>query len=223
MIPIYIGFLVVLVAIFLAFFIARQVQDHQYAVAIATPTPGPDASAKPIQLADLQPIGKPFEHNKGATADSKTGGLGSAVDGIACETTEGVRLHVHAHLSLFVNGVQMQIPQSIGIAPDLTSPSGACLYWIHTHGTDGIIHIESPQLHPPSGGPFTLGMMFDIWGTPLSKSQVGPFKGPVTAYVNGAPYDGDLHAIALLAHQEITLEVGKPLVPPPHYIFPPND
>jgi hypothetical protein len=223
MIPIYIGFAVLIVLIFAGFGIARYVQQRQLTMAYATPSPGPNASAKPIQLTDLQPIGKPFEKNPNATADTKAGGHGAPVDGIHCETTEGVKLHVHTHLSLFVQGVQMQIPQAVGIAPDATSPTGACLYWIHTHGPDGIIHVESPDLTPPGGGPFTLGMMFDIWGQPLTKTQIGPFKGAVTAYVNGALYDGALSAIPLYSHQQVTLEVGKPLVPPPNYAFPPND
>jgi hypothetical protein len=66
-------------------------------------------------------------------------------------------------------------------------------------------------------------MFFDIWGEPLSSNQVGPFKGPVTAYVNSQPYTGDLRAIPLRSHQRITLEVGQPVVPPPTYLLPPGD
>ncbi len=221
--PVYIGFVILIVLIFAGFGIARYVQQQQLNSAYATPSPGPNATNKPIALTDLQPIGKPFENHPNASADTKNGGLGAPIDGIRCETTEGVKLHIHSHLSLFVKGVQMQIPQAIGIAPDASSPAGSCLYWLHTHGPDGIIHVESPELAPPGGGPFTLGMLFAIWGQPLSKSQVGPFNGAVTAYVNGATYDGDLHAIPLFAHQQIVLEVGTPTVPPPNYTFPIND
>jgi len=45
----------------------------------------------------------------------------------------------------------------------------------------------------------------------------------VSAYVNGSPYNGDLRSIPLVSHQQIVLEVGKPVVPPPNYVFPPND
>jgi hypothetical protein len=33
-------------------------------------------------------------------------------------------------------------------------------------------------------------------------------------------YDGDLRAIPLAAHQQIVLEVGTPVVPPPNYVLP---
>ena len=65
-------------------------------------------------------------------------------------------------------------------------------------------------------------MLFDIWGQPLDRTIVAGINGPVTAYVNGAQYDGDLRAIPLTAHQQITLEVGTPIVPPPNYVFPPG-
>lgn len=53
-----------------------------------------------------------------------------------------------------------------------------------------------------------------------NRSSVASFVGPVLADVDGAPYPGDLHAIPLSAHQQITLEVGAPTVPPPDYLFP---
>src|SRR6185437_2852232 len=98
-----------------------------------------------------------------------------------------------------------------------------CLYWIHAHDGSGIIHVEAPELGPPGGGPYTLGMFFDVWGQALTGSGVAGFKGPVTDYVNGAKYNGDLRVTPLRSHQEITLEVGTPLVPPPLYSWPPND
>ena len=111
------------------------------------------------------------------------------------------------------------MPQYIGFAPSL---AGGCLYWIHTHDASGIIHLEAPEINPPQGGPYTLGMLFDVWGQPLTREVVAGMVGPVTAYVNGTKYDGDLSAIPLGAHQQIVLEIGKP-VPPPNYAFPPND
>lgn len=220
--PVYLGLGVAIILIIVAFLSMRLYEQRQFAVAYATPTPGPNATSKPIQLVDLEKLGKPaFPLQEGGqTADTPGGGHGSPVDGITCESMEFARWHVHSHVALFVRGVQMQIPALVGIVP---SGTGGCLYWLHTHGPDGIIHVESPQLHSPAGGPFTLGMFFDIWGEPLTRSQVGPFKGPVTAFVNGAPYEGNLRDVALLAHQQITLEVGKPIVPPPNYAFPADD
>jgi hypothetical protein len=132
---------------------------------------------------------------------------------------EYATLHVHSHLALFYNGKQIQVPKLVGGTPTAT---GGCLYWLHTHDASGIIHIESPVLAPTGQNGFTLGNFFDIWGQPLQDGNIAGMKGSVTAYVNGVKYAGDLHAIPLGAHQQIVLEVGKP-VPPPNYAFPVND
>jgi hypothetical protein len=210
---IYIGLAVVIVLIFAGFGISRWYGNEQVAAASATPTPGPNASMAPIQLIDGGKMGKPSF----PPGNTLAGGGGSAVDDIQCETMEGAALHIHSHLALFVNGTQIEIPHYIGFAPN-----GKCLYWLHTHDAEGIIHIESSTVGAPDGGPYTLGMFFDIWGQPLSRTQVAKFKGSVKVYVNGAEYNGDLRAIPLLSHQQITLEIGK-YVPPPNYAFSAND
>jgi hypothetical protein len=208
----------VVIAIFGAF---NWQQNQVRAAAWATPTPGPSPATKPIALSDGGTIGVKYFTSK--IPDAPKGGTGAPVDGILCGGMEYATLHIHPHLALFINGKQVQIPEGIGFG--LTSPQNpqGCLYWIHTHDASGIIHIESPQLEAPAGGPFTLGNLFDIWGQPLGDDGVGGAKGPVTAFVNGAPYTGDLRAIPLRSHELITLEVGKPVVPPPYYTFPVND
>jgi hypothetical protein len=124
---------------------------------------------------------------------------GQPVDGIECLGSEQLKFHDHAHLAIFVNGAQRTVPAFIGIAPD-----GSCLYWLHSHTPDGIIHMESPI----SRG-FTLGNYFDIWGQPLSATQVGPAKGTVTAFVDGKKVTGDPRDIRLGEHVNVQLDVGK--------------
>lgn len=208
---VYIGFAIAIVVVIAGFALFNQYQRKQYAAAYATPTPGPNASAKPVELRDQTTVGKAVLK----PGDVFGGGSGSPVDGIECQP-EMATYHVHAHLALFDHGRQIAIPQFIGFTPD--NKGGGCLYWIHTHDAAGIIHIEAPQI-----ANYTLANLFHIWGEPLSKTQVATFKGPVTTYVNGLKYDGDPNTIPLVAHQQITLEVGTPLVPPPNYAFPPND
>lgn len=229
MMGIYIGFAVVIALILIGFGISNWLVNHgkQQAAAfdLSTPSPAPGPSTKPIQLQDLKAIGKPIgfpvpDLKKGIIADSSLGGRGQDVDGIPCQSMEVGVVHVHSHLALFYKGQPVQVPAYVGITPTAT---GGCLYWLHTHGPDGIIHVEAGDVSAPQGGPYTLGMFFDIWGEPLTRSQVGMFQGPVTAYVNGAVYDGDLRAIPLHSHQIITLEVGTPVVPPPNYKLPIND
>ncbi len=212
---VYIGAGIAIIALVAVFAIFNWSHNRAIQQANATPSPGPNASVKPIQLVDGQTIGT--ASFKGKFPDTAQGGHGQPVDGVQCGAQEYATYHVHTHLALFVDGKQIAVPRYIGFAP---SPGGGCLYWIHTHDATGIIHIEAPDISPPQGGNYTLGMLFDIWGEPLGPNGVAGFNGTVTAYVNGSKYDGDLRAIPMGAHQQIVLEVGTPTVPPPNYAFP---
>jgi hypothetical protein len=158
-----------------------------------------------------------------ALASTATVASGKTVDGISCNSSEQLVYHIHAHLTVFVNGAARRVPAAIGIpgAQAENTPtgpfiaSGSCFYWLHTHAADGIIHIESP-VHRT----YTLGNFFDIWGQPLSAGQVGPAHGPVTALYNGRVYQGNPRGIPLEKHAQIQLEVGKPLVSPASITFP---
>jgi len=142
---------------------------------------------------------------------------GQAVDGVGCQTSEQTLFHIHAHLTIFVNGQQRQVPAGIGIPAGTASqtPSGAfvdsgrCFYWLHTHAADGIIHIESPVKRT-----YTLGDLFDLWGQPLGPDQAGPARGKVTVIVNGRVFQGNPRAVPLGSHENLQLEVGAPLVAP---------
>jgi hypothetical protein len=146
-----------------------------------------------------------------------TKATGQNVDGIGCNTSEQTLFHIHAHLTLFVNGSPRQVPAGIGIpgAQTQNGPQGPfigggkCFYWLHTHAADGIVHIESP-VHRT----YTLGNVFDEWGQPLGPDQVGPAKGHVTVLYNGQVYRGNPRNIPLTKHAQIQLEVGNPLVAP---------
>ncbi len=152
-----------------------------------------------------------------------TKAAGQKVDGIGCDTSEQTLFHIHAHLTVFVNGSARQVPAGIGIpgAQGRSTPngtfisSGTCFYWLHTHAADGIIHIESPVQRT-----YTLGEFFNEWGQPLSAHQVGPASGKVTALYNGQVYPGNPADIPLTKHAQIQLEVGAPLVAPEKITFP---
>lgn len=221
MTTVYITLAVVVVLIIAALGIMRWQQNNALTAAYATPSPNPTASGgpSPIPLVDGTAIGKAMIPSGKNTADTARGGHGQAIDGISCAQMEFATLHVHPHLAIFDNGTQVRVPRLIGGTP---TAAGGCLYWIHTHDETGIIHIEAPVLAPAGSSGFTLGMLFDIWGQPLTRDNVADLKGPVTAYVNGVQYDGDLRLIPLKSHQQITLEVGK-VVPPPVYAFPPTE
>ena len=156
-------------------------------------------------------------------AGTSKGATGKTVDGISSAPSEQLAFHVHSHLAIYVNGVEKNVPYGIGIVPPLTldnsggSPfatGGKAIYWLHTHDETGIIHMEAPKQIT-----FTLKNFFDIWGQPISATQVGPAKGSVIAYVNGKKVTGDPAEIKLAAHEVIQLDVGKDVAPKP-YTFP---
>jgi hypothetical protein len=159
-------------------------------------------------------------------ASGHSPGLNQSVDGIKCERTEQVLFHIHAHLTIFVNGKARLVPYGIGIAPPLQGQnttlgpfvtSGNCFAWLHTHTNDGIIHIESPIQRT-----YTLGNFFDVWNQPLGPDQVGPAHGHVTVFVNHELYVGNPRNIPLLPQAQIQLDVGMPLVAPETIKFPPG-
>jgi hypothetical protein len=170
----------------------------------------------------IGPEGVPVPAGK-ALAGTAGKASGAPVDRISCSTSEQTLFHIHAHLTVFVNGVARQVPAGIGIpgaqAQDTAQgpfiASGTCFYWLHTHVADGIIHIESPVRRA-----YTLGEFFDEWRQPLGPGQVGPARGHVTAIYNGKVYRGNPRDIPLAAHAQIQLEVSTPLIAPESIAWP---
>lgn len=87
--------------------------------------------------------------------------------------------HVHALLSVFVDGEQVPVPTNIGIdqSSGFHSP-------LHTHTPDGVIHFEADE---PS--PFTLQQVFAMWGVDFSADRLGAYTPDggkqIHVYVNG--------------------------------------
>ena len=173
-------------------------------------------SLAPIPLVQGTEIGASYFE----PGDTPQGGNGQPVDGIEGSSTEMLRVHIHAHLSIFNKGHQIAVPYGIGIMRPFQIVNGfvargSGFYWLHTHDATGIIHIESP-----TDRTFTLGNFCDVWGEPLTTRNVAGLQGAVHAFVNGNPYAGNPREIALAPHELITLEVGEPIVRPPIYTFP---
>jgi hypothetical protein len=178
----------------------------------AAPAPGP-----------VGPEGAPIPKAAPLAVPASKATLSKSIDGIKCQATEKVLFHIHAHLTVFVNGKARLVPYGVGIGPPLSGQNtalgafvtnGSCFSWLHTHVSDGIIHIESPIQKT-----YTLGDFFDIWGQPLSATRVGPAHGRVVALYNGKVYAGNPRQIPLLRHAQIQLDVGTPLIAPESITF----
>ncbi|CAN5891051.1 hypothetical protein BH11GEM2_BH11GEM2_00580 [soil metagenome] len=133
---------------------------------------------------------------------------GETVGGISCDAQEGQRIHIHQHLVIVDHGKTVDIPARIGI------PSGKrCLYWLHTHTPDGMLHIEAPQDRT-----FTLGDFFKVWGQPLSSTSAASARAgkheKVRVWLDGKAYTKDSRTIPLVAHADIVIQVGPPFAKP---------
>jgi hypothetical protein len=142
----------------------------------------------------------------------------TTINGIPCQSNEQLAVHYHAHLSILVGGNEATLPAGIGI-----DQTAQCLYWMHTHATDGVIHIEAPK--DSAARKFTLGDFFDVWKVPLSSTQIASTvltKGQkLLIFVDAKPYTGNPRNIVLGAHTQVILEVTPPAVTPlPTFTFP---
>lgn len=126
----------------------------------------------------------------------------AVISGVECNRTEQLNYHVHTHLDVFVNGQERQVPGNTGI---LSSPS--CLYWLHTHDTTGLIHVEAPQTRD-----FILGQFLDIWEQ--TSDSAGFFDSVsgmnATAYVDGDQFEGNYKDVPLESLEQIALVYGEP-------------
>ena len=111
--------------------------------------------------------------------------------------------HVHAHLTVYVNGKQVTVPAQVGI-----DPQAQFLAPLHTHDTTGVIHMEATQAYP-----FTLGQFFDVWGVKFTSTQLGSYQagnGNVLAtYVNGKQVP-DGPSYVLKPHDLVMVGYGRP-------------
>jgi hypothetical protein len=117
--------------------------------------------------------------------------------------TEQLAYHIHQHLDVFLNGKHITVPQCVGIYGCYAS--FVYLTELHTHRTDGVIHVEAP-----SNKHYTLGTFFAEWGVFLSKQCVGGYCQGYKWYVNGKLQTGAPYALKLEPHEEIAIVIGNP-------------
>jgi hypothetical protein len=88
-----------------------------------------------------------------------------------------IAMHIHAHLSIVINGQTQLIPAGIGVEDNGDLP-------IHTHDDSGTLHVESPVAQE-----FHLQDFFTVWGqTFTSQGILGhqvDASHPLTMTVNG--------------------------------------
>jgi hypothetical protein len=112
-----------------------------------------------------------------------------------------------AHVELFANKLVLLLPKGIGVGR-------GCSYPVRTTTPMGVVEFV------PSARP-TLGDLFDVWGQRLSGERLAGFRGPVSAWVGGRRWHGEVRAIPLRRHAQIVVEVGGYIPPHSFFLFPP--
>ena len=113
---------------------------------------------------------------------------------------QGLVLHVHSHLDIFVDGKKVKVPALVGI-----NPGAGYLTELHTHDDQGVIHIEAQK-----AGDYTLGQFIAEWGVFLNSRCLGAYCNGLKWYVDGKLQTGNPEDLVLKSHQEIAIVVGKP-------------
>jgi hypothetical protein len=127
--------------------------------------------------------------------------------GLPALSAEGEVVHIHQHLDVRVHRRRVVVPAGVGFG---IGRDGEVHFIapVHTHATDGIIHVESPIERQ-----FTLGDVFDVWGVRFSATCLGGYcaRGGdrLRVFVNGRLVTGDPRAVTLISHEEIVVAFGR--------------
>jgi hypothetical protein len=140
------------------------------------------------------------------------------IAGLRCASSRGGSYG--AHVELYARRLVVPMPAGIGVAPPQRRSGayvlgGACTYAVRTVEPTGVVVIDD-------GPAPSLAALFEVWGQPLSAQEMAGFRGPVSAFVGGRHWNGDVGAIRLSRHAEIVLEVGGGVPAHPSYTFPPG-
>jgi hypothetical protein len=115
---------------------------------------------------------------------------------------EGTVMHTHANLQIFVHAKAETVPVNIGI-------TDTAIQSLHTHDTNGTVHMESSVART-----FTLGEFFDVWGVRFTPSCLGAYcnggDNTLQVFVNGQEQTGDPTQIAMNDQDVIVVTYGNP-------------
>ena len=100
-------------------------------------------------------------------------------------THEGLAVHIHPTLEIFINGVKQNIPADVGVIKNAGGTTTG-FYPLHTHDATGTVHAEAPIQRD-----FKLEHFFSIWEQPFDSTHIMSFTADandtITMTVNGTP------------------------------------
>jgi hypothetical protein len=161
------------------------------------------AGPKPINWSKLPGLITSTDTGEWTPNTTDLAGRVSALGLPPLTANEILAFHIHQEVQIFVNGAKVTIPQGIGI-----DQANRLIAVIHTHQTDGVVHVESPKVSHV----YTLGDFFGVWGLKLTKSCIGGLCASgdktLTVYLNGKQVTGDPALVKLENHEVFVIAYG---------------
>jgi hypothetical protein len=120
----------------------------------------------------------------------------------------GIAIHIHPHVTIFIDGQQQEIPANIGV-----NVSADTVLPVHTHDNTGTLHVESTD----ATREFHLQDLFAVWGQTFSSTKILGHAATVSMTVDGQPSTafGDL---ILQDDQQIVIQAQTVTTPPPEQL-----
>jgi len=94
--------------------------------------------------------------------------------------------HDHMYLSIRINGEFATIPENTGINTGTCNTSGANMHVVHTHSSDGKLHLEMQ-----TNESVELGVFFDIWGQHFDETGIFDYRVNETHAMTMSVRDAD--------------------------------
>lgn len=128
-----------------------------------------------------------------------------------CLDHGGLTRHDHMYLSIRINGEFATIPENTGINTGTCNESGANMHVVHTHSSDGKLHLEMQ-----TNESVELGVFFDIWGQHFDETGIFDYRVNEThdMIMSVRDADGSVTVVdsydqfILLEGQEIFIDYG---------------
>ena len=128
-----------------------------------------------------------------------------------CLDHGGLTRHDHMNLYIRINGEFATIPENTGINTGTCNQQGANMHVVHTHSSDGRLHLEMQ-----TNEDVELGVFFDIWGQHFDETGIFEYRVNETHAMTMSVFDENgnqtivdtYDKFILLEGQEILIDYG---------------
>ena len=103
-----------------------------------------------------------------------------------CLTHGGLTRHDHMYLYIQINGESVTIPENTGVNTATCNEEGAEMHVVHTHTSDGKLHLEMQ-----TNESVELGVFFDIWGQHFDETGIFDYRVNETHAMTMSVRDAD--------------------------------